>query len=428
MSSVTTPARRVAPGRHQLHADGAASLWKSVRPLDAFLFSLFLFDRLPVAGVLPFGVGLSALLVFVGFLRKPLYQVRYHGLVMLLCAATVLYLGAVSWINDVDFAQRLLRIALLFALALTVMQGRFHWFSACVGLMISSILVNIPLFYAGVAPDLYHPYLTGWFYDKNVSGMWYACLAILGLFVIRRVKWQLVWSLGMMAVLFLTGSRTSMAAYLVGLAWFLLRNRLAWIVRLGLAGILIWTLDFAEERLARIGVFASRGSSDEFRLEIARLTHMKVSGSPWYGSGLSTAFVDMKDRTFWFHDSYAALRVEGGIPLVVAVAGVLFILLGLQIFSSQRKVSFRARVGEAACFVVLVCAWKLGEVFFSSVAMLVLGFTLWAHFAEPSEEVRDGLLPPELKAGLGMDQEDPLADAISTDPAPTDAVPARRAL
>lgn len=418
----------MAPGRHQLHADAQASMWKSIRPLDAFLFSLFLLDRLPVAGVLPFGVGLSALLIFIGFLRKPLYQVRYHGIVMLLFAATVLYLGAVSWVNDVDFAQRLVRITLLFALVLTVMQGRFHWFSAFIGLMISSVLVNIPMFYLGLAPDLYHPYLTGWFYDKNVSGMWYACLAILGLFVIRRVKWQAAWSLGMMAVLFLTGSRTSMAAYLAALAWFILRNRLPWVLRLGLVGVLIWALDYAEEQLARIGVFASRSSSDDFRFEIARQTARKVSESPWYGSGLSTAFVEMKDRTFWFHDSYAALRVEGGIPLLVAIAGVLFILLGLQVFSSKRNVTLRARVGEAACFVVLVCAWKLGEVFFSSAAMLVLGFALWAHFAEPSEDVRDGLMPPELKSGLGMDPEDPLADAISTDPAPTDDAPARRAL
>ncbi|WP_203567996.1 O-antigen ligase family protein [Aestuariimicrobium ganziense] len=387
---------------------GSASAWRAfaerLRPADAFLFSLFLFDRFPLMPGFPGGVPLTAFLLVVAFFRKPMYRVRGMGVLTLGLAMLLGYLALVSHLAGVDHTNRLIRIGLLCALIVTVAQGRFHLYSAVVGLMFSTLVVNILAFYAGLTPNQYPPYLTGWFGDKNVAGLWYVVLYALGLYVIRRPRNLIVWTVLMGGVLFLTGSRTSISAFVVAAVWFLMRNRLVWALRLGLAGALVYGLLYAEERLARIGVFSNRYQTDWFRSMVEAASHEKVAAAPWFGMGLTTAVATLPNgRVEFFHNSYLALRVEGGWPMTILIVGM-FAFVGVGLLSPRAVVPRRVKAGEAACGAVMVCAWKLGEVFFTSAAALALGFAIWARLAVPvgehlvrgvSDEVRQLLLRPD---------------------------------
>lgn len=360
------------------------------RPVDAFLFSLFLLDRVRLFGAFPGGVALTAALVALAIFRKPVYKVKGIGWMSCLFAILVLYLAVSSAYAGVDFEQRLFRIALLLALVLILATGRFHFPSAVGGLIFGAVCINVPAFYAGLTPSLYAPFLTGWFNDKNVAGMWYAVVGVLGLLLFKTTGARLFWVLVSSGLVFLTGSRTAMAALAVALVWFAIRNRLPLLARLAVATVLVIALDFAERNLARIGIFEDRDGTDWLRAQIEAAALAKVDTAPWYGLGLSTADVAVGDRIFFFHNSYHALFVEGGYVLAGVMAFVFFIL-GLGLLSSRLSVDLNTRVAEAACVVILVCAWQLGEVFFTSVAALVLGFALWARFATPIGERVSGV-------------------------------------
>ena len=191
-----------------------------------------------------------------------------------------------------------------------------------------------------------------------------------------------MWVLGASGLLILTGSRTSMSGFLAGLVWFWARNRVVMPARVLLAAGLIAALAFAEENLARVGIFADRSGTDFFRARIGAATDLKVEQTPWYGRGLTEAWVQLGQlERFWFHDSYAALYVEGGLVLLSFVLIVWVVVAG-GLFSTA-KLTDEARAAEAALVVLLVCAWQLGEVFFTSCALITLGLALRARFSEP---------------------------------------------
>lgn len=354
----------------------------SFRPLDAFLFALFIFDRFLLPIGVAGGVVLGVVLVGIGAFRKPAYRVRGWGLIALALAMLLAYLALGSAYNGVDFGQRLLRISILFALILTLAAGKYHFPSALTGLIIGAVLINAPAYYLGLTSDNYAPYLTGWFGDKNVAGMWYAVVAALGLYKFRTGGKQLAWLVVAGGLIFLTGSRTSIAALLVALVWFFIRERASLALRLGVGGLLLTALNFAEENLARIGIFEDREGSDWLRSRISDAVWEKASNTPWHGMGLSTADVPVGPRFWFFHNSYMALFVEGGYLLAVVIV-LIFAVVGGGLLSSTMKVSLDVRVAETATVVILVCAWQLGEVFFTSAAALVLGYALWARFATP---------------------------------------------
>lgn len=355
--------------------------------LDVLLFALFTFDRFSL-GRVPAGVALAALVVGVATLRRPTARIRYLGLMVVGYGCVLAYLLTVSLINDGDPWQRLLRFAILGAMAWALAEGRMDAFSAVLGVVLG-LFVNAAAFYSGITPRDYGEFLTGWLGDKNVAGLWYSVFGVLGLWLWRSRRVQVLWVGILGALVFLTGSRTSMSAMLAALMWVALRNRLSVLGRLGLGGLLFLGLQYAEENLARIGMFANRDGTDWFREQIAFAVDAKLAGTPWYGLGLGEARVVLDNgRPQFFHDSYAALRVEGGWPLLVVWVGMLLLVAGGVFVSGQ--VSAAVRYGEGALVAILVCAWKLGEVFFTSAAFIVLGFLLWARFAQSlTEEERD---------------------------------------
>lgn len=329
---------------------------------------------LPLPGplALPTGEVIALLLVMLAFIRRPRRDASVLGAAALVAVPVLLFLAVTSLYNgigDFDWIRRLVRIAALTLLVGACASERVEvraliWGSAV------ALAVNVPLFYLGLVPAPYGDYLTGLVDDKNVSGFFYAAVPILVVATLRspRAKAAIL-SVGAVP-LFLTGSRTSMAAYACATVWMLVTPRFGWFARLLVLGAMAWVVSFAEENLARIGIFADRDGTDWLRSNIHEATQAKVAETPWYGQGLTEALVTIDRQRWFFHDSYAGLWVEGGVVMAAAVLSA-YLVFGLRLFNTQVRTPSRIAV-EASTVVVLVAAQQLGEVFISITGMLVL--------------------------------------------------------
>ena len=68
---------------------------------------------------------------------------------------------------------------------------------------------------------------------------------------------------------------------------------------------------------------------------------------------------------------------------------VMLLLVGgvaLGLLSRRQTVRPELRAAEGAIIVLLVCAWQLGEVFFTSIGFFVLGAALYERFGKPLVE------------------------------------------
>ena len=72
--------------------------------------------------------------------------------------------------------------------------------------------------------------------------------------------------------------------------------------------------------------------------------------------------------------------------LVGVVLGVWLVVAG-GLFSS-RTLTREALAAESALVVLLVCAWQLGEVFFTSCGFIALGLALRARFSQELDTAR----------------------------------------
>lgn len=343
--------------------------------LDAALFSLFLLDRRFVAGV-PIGSMLAVALVGIGLLRQPKYRASNLQLLPIAFVGLFAYLVVVSMLSGVDWQDRMLKLVALALLMWVLILGQIDVPSAIVGLMVGA-LVNVPAHYAGLASST--EFLTGYWGEKNVAGMWYAVVMILGLWWIRSLGWQTLWLSLAGVLVFLTGSRTAMSALAVAVLWIAFRNKLGVLFRVGLAGGLIWALMYAEEHFARVGVFADRDGTDWLRDQIDRAVALKMQMTPFQGFGLGEAYVYIGDKRWLFHNSFDALRAEGGWPLFVVWMVLIVVVAGS--FLRPGAVSYSQRVTEGALIALMVCAWKLGEAFFTSIGFLAIAFAIHARYA-----------------------------------------------
>lgn len=158
---------------------------KSTWLIDALLFAVFVADGVP----LPF-VSLSVpppefamiILIALSLFRNPrVFNLRMGGYALGL-TLLVLYLFLESEMNGVDWTRRLVRIVLLGIFVWTIASGRVDVRSGLLGLL-TALVLNIPLYYAGIAPDNYAGFLTGFLGDKNVAGLYYSLIPILLLLV-----------------------------------------------------------------------------------------------------------------------------------------------------------------------------------------------------------------------------------------------------
>lgn len=364
-------------------ADQVTDYWSQIKVLDfAIGVGIAVGGTIAISGSLTVSIAMCAVIIFVGSFRRPQLDISSGGLMLLAAILLFGYLVLVSVQQGTPWGQRILRFSLILGMAAVIAQRRIDIRSLILGLVIGSI-VNVPAFYAGLTPNEYPPYLTGWYGDKNVAGMYYAALGILGLFVFSR-RWAGGWLALSSVFLFLTGSRTSMSAFVLAALWLALRNRVSPVMRLILTGVGVWLLVYVENTFARIGVFADRVDTDWFRGQIEQAMADKVAATPWYGGGLNEGYVILGGvRRAWFHDAYLQAFVEGGYVFLGATL-IAFAIVGLGLFSSRLKVGRELLVAEAAVVVVLVCAWKIGEGFMTTIAFIVLGVVIGERLGRPS--------------------------------------------
>lgn len=349
----------------------------SARIIDMLLGALVV-GRLSVPGI-PSGsfaqLGLAALILISSF-RRPTRSVPFWYPV--LCAALMVYLVGESLVNHVSPVQRGLNIGLSMVAAAFIASGRIDVASLVKGLGLGLVL-NAIAFYARLAPDEYQGRLTGFLLDKNVSGMFYAAVPLLLCAVTPRT-WQrlTILAIGGCGV-YLTDSRTSMAAYGVALAWMLIAPHLRGYTRIVLLGLLYVGYVWAEDNLSRIGRYAlERAGSDALRDRIDAAAAVKVATSPWYGRGLGESTVMIDGAQWFFHNSYTALLVEGGWIMLVGIIG-LYVLASFGLFT-QVGHSYSRLAVSAAIGALALCATQLGEVFLAQIGFVALGVGLALTF------------------------------------------------
>ncbi|MGB4137889.1 MAG: O-antigen ligase family protein [Microbacterium sp.] len=355
----------------------------SARIVDA-LIGMLLVYRMAVPGIpVPIPQLAAMALICVAVFRRPTRSFGTAWWYPLVMPALLLFLVVETWANDIDPMRRAASFAVLMLFAGFLASGRIDIGSVLKGLGVALVL-NTVLFYARVAPDAYLGKLTGYLQDKNAAALIYAAGAILIAMVSRRVWVRLlVLAAGGVAVV-LTDSRTTMAAYGVALVYLLVST---WMQRgFQLVTLLVGVLAFlwADDNLTKLGDYAfDRKGSDAFRMRIDFASSLKAQAAPWYGSGLGEATVDLDSGTWFFHNSYQALIVEGGTVLfVVTIAAYAIVGLGLSDRGFVDAMRFDARAVTAATLVVFLCAVRLGEVFFAPIGFLVLGVGL-ARLLEP---------------------------------------------
>ncbi|MGQ4568860.1 hypothetical protein ACUH91_03270 [Dermabacteraceae bacterium P9123] len=313
-----------------------------------------------------------ALIAFAGFIRGPRESIReFFPAIMGICVLLSWTL-MVSFMHDIPSeisVKRFLRIFAVVLATIFIAEKRIDWRSLIKGFIVGAIL-NIAMFYSGLAPDTYGGFLTGFLGDKNKAGLYYAVGGILAATIFKKKVPILLCLMAVSAAVWFTGSRTSLAGLSMGILWIFIFSKLPWLGRALAAVGVAFMVSFIEENYARVGAFASRLGSDRLRERIDSASSVKLSNSPFEGLGFGEAIVNIDGNNWFFHNSYATLQVEGGWPYLV---GVLLITAWVSFgFFRDEGRTFLVRVSEGAAICMFVCAWKLGEVFLTNAWMLVV--------------------------------------------------------
>lgn len=379
------------------------------RIIDAVIMAIFIF-RMPAPGIgLPINDLAGLALIGIAAFRRPTRTLAGVHWYPAICIVILLYLGLNALFAGVEQSDidRGGRIVIMMVMAGFIATGRIDIASGLRGYALA-LLVNVPLFYAGIAPDTYGGLLTGYLNDKNVAGLSYALMTVLLLLLANRVWVRLAVVMVGSACVFLTDSRTSMAALAAALIWLAIARFLGPFWRICLAALLYAGFVFAETNLSTAGNYATtREGSDALRERIDAAALDKTLAAPWNGYGLGEAVAHFDQESWLYHNAYWGLITEGGYILLLAFLA-LFALAGFQ-FLAKGATSRDARIIEASSIVILLCAFRLGEVFITQQAFIVLGIGVaiasqrnqaWAkdrESARVAEALRLGSLMPVAK-------------------------------
>lgn len=389
-STTSNPAaQRVTIGDKLIDDTVQAARWTgSIRIPDFLLFAfLIVIQGLPLPSIgIPKDNFVLAVILVLGLIRKPQFSLGKYQILVPLFAAALFYVGVLSLFADPnpgasDWQTRLLRFMAVTLLIYVVAAGRVDARSAILG-MATALTINVPLFYAGLVPAPYGEYLTGMVGDKNVSGLAYALTGLLSLYVVRnsRVRIPVIVFFGISV--WLTGSRTAIAAFLSGLAWVWLAPKLSRVGRWVLGGLIAIGVGAAAEDFSHVGRFSAREGSDLLRERIDEASRLKTAESGVFGQGLGEAFVWMDDDTWFFHNSYWSALTEGGWLWTLFVVGVT-VLIMIRPFAG--RVLAQHYIAQGAGVVILVCAWRLGEVFYTVYWGFAVGFALFLILSEQGQ-------------------------------------------
>jgi hypothetical protein len=367
----------------------------SLKLVDTALFAALAVAGMPGLPGIPGGLDnvVVAIIVAVALVRRPTATMGRWQMLIPLAVLALAYVGFVSLFAEssshaAEWHLRLLRMAVVLALLFVMVSGRVDIRSA-VGGYAAAALVNVPLFFAGLVPAPYGSYLTGFFGDKNVAGLVYCTFGLLAVYFARRPMPQLLIGTVFAGTVWLTGSRTAIAAYLCALGWIVVAPKLPLAGRWLLGIFVVVLVQVTAEDYSQIGVFSDREGSDELRSRIDAASLGRVEDTGFFGQGLGEAYVVLDNGRWFFHNSYWSALVEGGWPWLLFVTGIT-VLVMLQPFrtSLPPEQVFAQGVGVA----ILICASRLGEVFLTIPWAVAMAFALRFLLETPS---------PRAEAGLG---------------------------
>ncbi len=281
----------------------------------------------------------------------------------------------------VEYAvRRAVRMAVVVLLALQIAQKKIDIRSLLFGVAFG-LLFNFIGFYARVAPDNYGGTLTGWLNDKNQSGLYYALFGFLFVAMARKKSHRIAAIVVTSGMLWLTGSRTSLAAYAFAILWLYFSYRLNLFGKAVLAYLFYLGVNYLEDNFARAGTFANRLGSDLLRQRIDEEMYRMIDAVPWYGGGLGTAQVPLQNRYFYFHNSYMTLVQEAGWAYMVVIVGLTIITT----FFWKQARTHRIVIAEAGMVIILIASQRLGEVILTVPWAVVIGLALL--YLNPDEKL-----------------------------------------
>lgn len=357
----------------------------SARIIDAVLMGLIVV-RVGLFGM-PLPVAQQAILVLlvICLFRRPTRLLAHAWWIPAVLALLLVFLSVETFLQGIDPVRRVGNLAILATMALFLASGRIDVGSAIKGLGVG-VAFNAVAFYAGLAPDDYQGRLTGFMQDKNASALIMAVTTFLVLIVARRLGTRIVVVVLGGAAVVATDSRTTMAAGFIALAWLVLSRYLQRAFQLLTLAAGVALFFWADQNLATLGDYSeSREGSDALRSTIDAASSLKAAAAPWHGFGLGEATVSLDSGTWFFHNSYQGLIVEGGVVMLVVVLGLYAVAgLGLAPARAIDSVSLEARSITAATLVIFCTAVRLGEVFLAPIGFVVLGIGI-ARLLPPAD-------------------------------------------
>lgn len=333
---------------------------------------------------LPLSTMAAALLVALATTRPSSVGRRIPRLAAVAAVAVVVWvIGASAVFGSLD-VRRAGNLVVLASLAWVLGQGRLHMDSFVAGLATGWV--------GGIAhavltrdASTYDGRITGYLGDPNGAGfviVTIGCLLIAYARPLGRRTWP-IWLLTGAAVA-LTLSRTSAFAFVAATVWALVAPRLGrWASVAALLAawpVYQWLVDAARAT----GFFSERAGSDYLRQRLSVVEQAMVDQAGWHGLGLGTAKAEVEGAPLWFHNSYWALWVEGGL---VAFALLLVGLLAL--FWSIHKVPATRRNAwyESAIIAALICSLNIGFSLTSVTTAVALGmyFLYWRRSVDNAD-------------------------------------------
>jgi O-antigen ligase len=382
MARIDTPWH--LPDRTIARADQAD---REVRATDFLLMAVLPLRTVEVSGI-PVNELAMAALVGLCVVRPARGGARLHGPVVLLLGALLALLTYSGVSNDVDWTRRVGHVAVLAGLVWAFGTGRVSLRSAALGLAAGLVGV-IGLALAGIGGDTYPGRLTGYLGDPNAGAFFIAVLGVLAvLFSDDRWKVRLALAVPLLAGLVLCFSRTGLLAGAFALLWVLAGRRLGAAGGAAVSAVLVWLVDNIPDDLVLYGPFSNRSGSDALRERIIAQEQVELAAAPWYGNGPGTARVDVRGLEFFFHNSYLAVRQEGGWIALLLVLGLMAFAF-LRLSRHSRAGDLAAAGAQAALIGTAVMAITLGEVLLDTPMAIAVGFALGRALHPAPEAVPD---------------------------------------
>lgn len=369
----------------------AARADREVRIVEFALCALLPWRSLEVEG-LPVNELAMLGLVALAALRRGTGHRGLHARVAWLCAGILGLLLCSGLANDVDWTRRVGHVAIWCGLVWVCATGRVSLRSAALGLA-AGLFAVIGLYQVGIGGDSYPGRLTGFLADPNAGALFIVALGVLAVgFAEERRLIRLAIAAPLVAGLALTYSRTGLLALALAVAWWLLGRRLGTLGGAAIVGVLVWVVANIPEDFVLFGPFSNRSGSDALRERIVAREHDLLAQAPWYGHGPGTAKVTVGENEFFFHNSYLAVRQEGGWLLLLLVLALMVVAFA-SLSSRSRTGDGRAIAAQAALIGILAMSVTLGEVLLELPTALAIGFAL-AHAGSRTTTGRAGPVTP----------------------------------